>query len=511
MNRQQLFTRKIGYLVGIVVLLLLLIVLGQPATTGSGGTSEGGYLTQLRATHGFSDAQLGEIDPASETLKLATVGLRGVAAQVLWEKANTYKMKKDWTNLGATLNQIAKLEPHFVNVWLYQGWNLSYNCSMEFDDYRERYRWVIKGVDYLQDGIRYNQREPKLVQEVARTISQKIGRADEWRQFRRLFKADDEFHGDTPIEERDNWLVGKKWYGRAEDLVTQGAQIKRGNHLLFYSHRPLCQMNYCEALGKDGVFDERAKLQWQQASKDWHDYGALNIPGTEEDEIYVLNEKDSLLRERNLRLKELERLAPGVREKIQKERYAQLTEEEKKAFDTPREHRSTRELFEAGMKAESKMTITYEQVAMQVTNDNFPAAMKAATDATKLEQQAITVDRQRQVVNFDYWKQHAEVEGTDDALGGRKAFYEAEQALAKGELQRARGLFEEGFQKWAKVLAAHPATQSVGALADDTTLARDLMDTVGRYRRVLEQQNETVPADFALKDYVEKHKDIVTP
>ena len=72
--------------------------------------------------------------------------------------------------------------------------NMSYNTSVEFDDYRERYRWVIKGIDYLIKGIEYNQTEPRLQWETGWTISQKIGRSDEHKYYRRLFKADDEFH-----------------------------------------------------------------------------------------------------------------------------------------------------------------------------------------------------------------------------------------------------------------------------------------------------------------------------
>ena len=45
----------------------------------------------------LGQANLGEIDPASETIKLATLGLRGVAVNLLWEKANHYKKIEDWT------------------------------------------------------------------------------------------------------------------------------------------------------------------------------------------------------------------------------------------------------------------------------------------------------------------------------------------------------------------------------------------------------------------------------
>ena len=118
MNSRNIFLRKIVYLVAIGVLLILLYIFGHPSTadTPNEKGSPGGILAQYRNRQGsgLSQTQLGQIDPTSETIKLATFGLRGVAALVLWEKANDYKMKEDWANFAATLNQIIEVEPHFI-------------------------------------------------------------------------------------------------------------------------------------------------------------------------------------------------------------------------------------------------------------------------------------------------------------------------------------------------------------------------------------------------------------
>jgi len=75
----------------------------------------GGFLPQMQVNINSVKRKLGDIDPASETIKLATLGLRGVAALVLWEKSNDYKMKEDWAKYEATLNQIAVVQPHFIS------------------------------------------------------------------------------------------------------------------------------------------------------------------------------------------------------------------------------------------------------------------------------------------------------------------------------------------------------------------------------------------------------------
>ncbi|MCH2118738.1 MAG: IRE (iron responsive element), partial [Pirellulales bacterium] len=194
MSERNSFYRKVAYGVAIAALLFPLSLMSSPATMTEQGLNPGGKLAQLRNEYRLGQANLGEIDPASETMKLATLGLRGVAMNLLWEKANYYKKTEDWSNLTATLDQLAKLQPNFITFWKFQSWNISYNVSVEFDDYRDRYYYVRRGIDFLKTGESYNQDNPHLLWDLGWFIGQKIGRADEYLQYRRLFKADDDFH-----------------------------------------------------------------------------------------------------------------------------------------------------------------------------------------------------------------------------------------------------------------------------------------------------------------------------
>ncbi len=224
MNRRSLI-RKLTYLSLIVILLLPLSYYSQPATVAVGNEKAraGGRLAQLRDQFQLGQANLGEIDPAGETIKLATLGLRGVAANILWEKANEAKKTEDWTGLQATLDQLAKLQPNYISVWRFQAWNVSYNISVEWDDYHDRYFWVKEGIKFLRRGSRYNQMEPRLVFDTGWFTGNKIGVADERVQFRRLFREDDdpEFpnHRSRPQNRRDNWLVGQEFFEQAVSLV----------------------------------------------------------------------------------------------------------------------------------------------------------------------------------------------------------------------------------------------------------------------------------------------------
>lgn len=505
MSPQRSFARKIVYLIIIAVLLLPIYWLSRPATGGA-KPSPGGLLARLRSEHGLSQTQLGEIDPTSETLRLASLGLRGVAANLLWHKVNTYRMKKDWTNLSATLEQLIKLEPHFVTVWRYQAWNLSYNVSAEFDDYRKRYEWVIRGIDFLKKGIRYNEREPQLVWDLGWFIAQKIGRADESEQFRRLFRQDDEFHGSRPVQLRDNWLVGKEWFLRAEEMVDKHGVPLRISPVIFYSDSPMCQMNYSEYLERDGVFGEAAKNAWRKAYNEWIEYGNRNIP-TSTGELIRLNEREMFDRMAREDAAELDRLAPGLRERIVAEKRNNLDPEERAVLEVPVQER-TDEQHQLAFAVQRKLFVSHREVAQRVTGANRKKALELAEQAIEAEKQAEKVARYREVVNFEYWRRRAQFEQTDLALDARRFIYEGTKAFQEqADLPRAKEMFDQGLACWRALLDS----DQFADLIDDAATGRELMETIQLYQRLLDARDEPMPEPFILQDIVDRYEHTVEP
>lgn len=504
MNRRS-FYRKIIYLVALVPLLMLLHALGKPATSSVKGAkgSPGGKLAQLRTQYDLSEAQLGEIDPTSVTIKLATLGMRGVAANILWTKANNYKMKKDWTNLSATLRQMTKLEPHFLGVWRFQAWNLSYNVSVEFDDYRERYRWVIKGIDFLDEGIRYNENEARLVWDAGWFTAQKIGRADESKQFRRLFRLDDDFHGSRPVEDRDNWLVGKERFIKAEELVQQGAPLRGMSPVIFHSDVAMCQMNHSEALEADGSFGDKARRSWSKASREWDEYGSRDIP-TSMGDIIQLNDRE-MFEQNVLRIQDqLDALEPGVRERVQQERINNLTQAERElqaAMLEPGDR--TEDEYRRISELQRKLTVTHEDVANAMTGANRSRGLELAKQLAETEHLANTIRRYREIVNFEYWRRRAKVEQTAEALAAREFVYNGTFALATGNLPQARELFDAGLAKWREVLDM----EQFANLPEDGDLGSELIDAIKVYRRILDARDEEFPDPFILQDILDLHQE----
>ena len=353
MTQQKSFIQKIVYLVVVCVLLVPLYLLGHPAKVemkaGQQVLDRGGKLAQIRDDEGLTESNIGRIDPAGSTVKLATFGLRGVAIALLWHRCQEYEKKKDWSNVIATAYQLTTLEPHFTTIWEFQGWKLAYNASAEFDDYRERYRWVIRGINFLTQGVEFNRQAPKLCKATGWTISQKIGIADENQQYRRLLREDEEFgerHNCKLPYERDNWMLGRRWYAMGEDLVTKGVSIGKESDFLFFSHARLNLFNYAMWMRKDGcgysgsepIFGRQAIAAWQTALREWLEFGKMELstaipkdgsmnmaPGVPAHRTTLQTAELIQAKEKEL-LDELKGLVPGLYERLHVDRWKKLAE-----------------------------------------------------------------------------------------------------------------------------------------------------------------------------------------
>ncbi|MEX0939645.1 MAG: hypothetical protein WDZ59_17405 [Pirellulales bacterium] len=506
MSERRSFVRKVVYLCAIGLLLVPVSWLSAPATRSSvsGQGSSGGKLARLRADYKLSQANLGEIDPASETIKLATLGMRGIAANLLWEKANHYKMTEDWTNFSATLEQITKLQPNFVSVWQYQAWNLSYNVSYEFDDYRDRYYWVMRGIDFLEDGTRYNENDPQLLWDMGWFLGYKIGRADEHVLYRRLFKDDEEYHpADRPREMRDNWLLGKQWFRKAQYAVDNfQKEVEGRTDLIFHSYPALWQMYYAATIESEGVFGEVARRAWATAAEDWQQFGERIIP-MYDNTIVQLGRLDYYRQEVERNHQQLNALAPGLADAIQSERRQRLTDAQRRVLAIPIDERSTDQRAIVNQLA-AMLQVTPHQLAGRIQQLHPEKAVEAHRLADALQHAnvvASNIERSRPDVNYDYWKMRAEFEQTDDALLARELIHKGSEAFAAADPDLARELYEQGLQKWRAILDAYPGIVSHGITGDE------LMRIIEQYVRILNQNDAPIPADFPLRQFVEYHDD----
>ncbi|MFM9025904.1 MAG: hypothetical protein ACKON7_11305 [Planctomycetaceae bacterium] len=377
-------------LVAIAVLLVPLSLLSQP----SDAESPGGKLARLRSDYGLSQADLGDIDPAGETIRFATLGLKNVAVALLWDRANHFKKVEDWTSLSATLEQLTKLQPNFYSVWDFQAHNLSYNISVEFDDYRDRYAWVMKGIEFLRDGIALNRREPRLLGRMGWFIGQKIGRSDEKKQFRRLFKADDDFHErDRPgrtLPERDNWLVAREKYLAGEALADSGVPLKT-TALIFHSEPMMTAINHARALEEDGVFGSAARDAWTLAGEEMRRFALREIPTSWDVPIRLGLREEEEARAARLAA-QLETLLPGAFADLQQRRRDALPPDQRAAVDVPAAER-TAEQQKLAAEADAALQVTWPQVAREAPAEVRDEALRLAREHDEARETATIIER----------------------------------------------------------------------------------------------------------------------
>lgn len=503
MNRTTVLRRKLVYLMILVVMLIPLYLLGQPS---GGGGEGGGRLAQLRGKYDIAESDLGEISPASETMKLASLGLRGVAASLLWKKSHDYRVLHEWDRLKATLNNIALLQPHFDKVWEFQAHNLAYNVSTEFDDYRQRYEMVREGTEFLTKGVNQNRKAPRLVWYTGWFYGQKMGMSDEKEQFRRLFSEDDKLHEDLleediavdspeargPTNKPDNWLVGRLWLNRGYDLVESGVQIRRQTPLNFYETGPKWRLKHAEAIESEGILDERAQNAWQLASTDWKAFGNRSVPTTAAFTI-KLGQLDELIRQREDKINLLEEVAGDAYLDARAEAIEKLAPVQLDALSTPEEER-TKSQQSIAKAAEESVKVDYDAVARATQQSKQLQALQLVEDIKDLDERVLKTEGYRKQINYPYWDTLALAEQEERTVRARRLIYEAEKANADAELEKAIGLYEEAFEVWAKIFDDYPIL-----VIDDT--AQDLYESLRRYRIAID--SDEMPDDFPLKAFVE--------
>jgi hypothetical protein len=119
------------------------------------------------------------LENAPPVLAFTTValgGFRGLISNALWIRASDLQDEDKFFEMAQLADWITKLEPHFVQVWLVQAWNMAYNISVKFKDYADRWRWVSHGIELLRDeGLRYNPDETLIYRELAWFFQHKLG------------------------------------------------------------------------------------------------------------------------------------------------------------------------------------------------------------------------------------------------------------------------------------------------------------------------------------------------
>lgn len=501
--------RRLFYIMAMVVLLIPLYILGAPSVrnrTDGSVTNEGGTLAKLRAKYDLGQGDLGEIDPASESMRLATLGMRGVAATILWQNAERYKKIKAWDNLAATLNQIVILQPHFIEIWKYQSHNLSYNISVEFDDYRQRYQWVKRGIDYLTDGSKQNRRKTEFPYELGWYFGNKMGISDEKKQFRELYRNDELFHADIseksmdvlqqeglgPDKKPDNWLTGRLYYEKSYAMVSGKENAKPAKSpLMFYRMSSTWLTKYAEAIQTEGYLGEPALVAWRRAGDAITVFGNMPIQTSFGDEI-TLNSIKKAHQDLDKARDDFEEFCGDTYKEIMKLRRDQLTPEELAAYEKPELERTFDDMVLCEY-ATAKFQIAPNEIAAALSSDKREDGFRKAERVKAAQDYINHIEIYRNQINFPYWQARATAEQEPAALSARKNMFDANNLLDDGRLDEAIEKYNIAWNSWDELFNKYPAM-----MIDD--VADDIAEAVRLYRKHLDT-NE-LPEDFPLKNFL---------
>lgn len=518
MSKNKSFIHKVIYGVCMIVILIAVSLISRPATSDQ----PGGMLAQMRREYNISDAQLGKVDPASEAMRLSLLGLDGVAITFLWSNLNEYQKTEQYTLMEATAKTISYLNPHLLKVWEFQAWNLSYNVSREFDNYKHRYLWVKRGINYHMDGTEYNYNEPRMMNSIAHFFGNKFGNADEKVQYREIFPEDDLFHDEiqkhlegtnySVVEDAegvqegkpDHWLVARLWDQWATEVVDAGAgSIGAMSPTIFYQYPAKRLMNFGEAIEKEGHISEKAQAAWAQAHKEWKEFGDHELPSTYGIPI-KLNDSERLAKEIAQSDEEFENAYGKFRDEVYQEKFAKLPEETQAALNTPEADR-TEEQISLAKGAQPSLRVSRFEIVKHMQKANSADAIEASKLANKLDEMEFlkgVIDRQKDIVAFNYWRTRALSESTDRTIEARRLVFEAHEAYKDANLVKARELYEQAWDKWIAIYDEYPE------LRDDAS-ADVLADSIKEYRSLLNQFDQDISPNFPLIDLLRANDDLL--
>ncbi len=436
--------RQIAYALGIVLLFGAMWPYSE-------------FLAERKRTEDLGEATIGQIDTGGFMLKLFMIGgFRGIVVNKLWQTAHEYERVHEWDKLKSNVDFITKLQPHFLSIWTFQGWNLAYNVSVEWDAPEDKYVWIKKGINFLREGVSKNRDKPDLIWDTAWTYYHKLGFADEAIILRRLFRDDPDDDGSNfkrepyrQIDRDDNFLLGWGWFKLAVDDVDKNGGQRVDTNLeddVRYVDRPTqhkgrpgdlafrtmpahAQTRYAAALEKQSVrdipatFGGKAAAEWDRADKEWDLFGEYEWP----------------------------------------------------AF-------------------------RYEDQPVQVGWSMKPKALKTLT-----EPQKYWTDRWAGQTNFRFWKDRSQTEKTLAAVDARELLYNGTKALKSANFPLAVEMYGKGLVAWENVLKGHPIFRN------DDLNKKDIRHYVRRYLLSLKQIGEKEPETHPFEDLTKGPEPDYTP
>lgn len=267
-------SRKIIYMLSIVGLFVCMIALKRP-------------LEDQATKYRLTEKSLGNVDPVSGTAQLVFTGFRGVAVTFLWHEAIELKREQRWFEIRPVLESITLLQPHFVEPWTFQAWNMAYNIAAEWESVADKYYWIQEGIQFMKNATRLNQKISDLEWYVGWLYYNRFGMSDEKMYLREMYRreTDTAFASSNLGGTNDNFKTSYDWFVVANQTVRDTGEKPRKRGITpFMSYPAVSRSSYAEFLAEDGegtgaIFGEVAMDAWRQARDEWLKFGREGEPG----------------------------------------------------------------------------------------------------------------------------------------------------------------------------------------------------------------------------------------
>ena len=98
----------------------------------------------------------GDPEVAGSAARHSMLGMQGIVITLLWDQAIQKQMRGEYHDFELLVNIVTELQPNFIQPWLFQSWNISYNVSVENEKLGDMYFYIARGIDLLAKGDRRN-------------------------------------------------------------------------------------------------------------------------------------------------------------------------------------------------------------------------------------------------------------------------------------------------------------------------------------------------------------------
>ena len=135
-------------------------------------------LDDTRSRLGRSSFAESEQKPPAITLLTHLLGgFKGLLVDAVWLRAVTLQYEEKYWELYQLYEWMGQLEPHIEEIWVFNGWNMSYNLVAELPSSEARWQWIRRGLELLRNkGLKYNPKSGQIMKEISWIFHHKIGR-----------------------------------------------------------------------------------------------------------------------------------------------------------------------------------------------------------------------------------------------------------------------------------------------------------------------------------------------